>query len=124
MKTLILNLKRGVNLYPILLIVAAVLGLYLCWQLLPIFLTIGDATVGMVDAGIWQLLLFGLITWLLLVLLSVSLFGLFLRKLALPSISNMVSQFNDLSSWYQLGFYWASFALLLLAGVGCLAAVF
>jgi hypothetical protein len=41
----------------------------------------------------------------------------------LPTLGYMVSQFKQLLLWQQLGFYWASFALLLWAAVGVLSAV-
>ncbi|MNY70658.1 hypothetical protein D3C86_2088380 [compost metagenome] len=44
-------------------------------------------------------------------------------SMGLPALGNMVSQYKELTVWQQLGFYWASFALLLLAAVGVLSAI-
>lgn len=95
----------------------------LFWMVLPVLLRKLDATVGTIDQSIWLLVLLALICFLLLLGFCWWLLGRFWSALGLPQFQEMVSQFNDLVLWQQLGFYYASFALLLLAGVGCLAAI-
>ncbi|WP_316801457.1 hypothetical protein [Pedobacter frigidisoli] len=124
MKTLLLQLRKGDLLFRVFLLLLLVSGLTTAWRVLPLFLGNGDATVGWLDAGIWQLAFFSLICWFCLLLLSLGLLNILRKQLALPSIYLMVSQFKNLPSWQQLSFYYACFALLLLSAVGCLAAVF
>jgi hypothetical protein len=47
----------------------------------------------------------------------------FLKFMGLPALGDLVLRFRSLELWVQLGFYLACFALLLLPGVGTLAAV-
>ncbi|WP_316797688.1 hypothetical protein [Pedobacter frigidisoli] len=124
MKTLLLCLQYWDKLQRLFYTLIILLVLALAWQLLPFILSLGDATVGLVDAGIWQLAFFSLICWFCLLLLSLGLLSYLRKQFALPSVYFMVSQFKNLPSWQQLSFYYACFALLLLSAVGCLAAVF
>lgn len=88
------------------------------------YLIIGfDPTNGFIDPNIWLLLLLSLIAFLVVTGLCWWLLHLFWMSLGLPVLGNMVSQFKVLSPWQQLGFYWASFGLLLLAAVGVMMAV-
>lgn len=89
--------------------------LLLFWFLLPAWLTGIDPTIGTVDQGIWLLVLLSLITFLIVLALCWWLLQQMWLKLGLTPIQKIVSQFNTLSLWQQLSFYWASFALLLLA---------
>ena len=58
--------------------------------------------------------LLGLCWWLL---------EMFWSRLRLPNIYRLIIHFKTLPPWLQLGFAWASFALLLLAAIGCLIAI-
>jgi len=82
-----------------------------------------DVTAGYVDPSILVLVVLSLLCFLGMIGLSWWLVKRFWMALGLPSLGGMVLQFNELLLWQQLGFYFASFALLLLAGVGCLAAI-
>ncbi|WP_316801500.1 hypothetical protein [Pedobacter frigidisoli] len=124
MKALLFQLRKGDLLFRVFLVLLVASVLTTAWRVLPLLLDTGDATVGLVDAGIWQLAFFSLICWFCLLMLSLGLFTFLRKQLALPSVHFMVSQFKNLQSWQQLSFYYACFALLLLAGVGCLVAVF
>jgi hypothetical protein len=100
------------------------LFLYMAWKVMPLLLSANYPTVGLVDAGIWQLLLFATICFVALLSLCILLLKFFLATLALPSFPTMVSQLNHLTSWQQLRLYWASFALLFLGALLSLAAIF
>jgi hypothetical protein len=81
-------------------------------------------TFGVLESGVWQLLLLGILSFLGLTALAWWLLQRAWASLGLPKIKTMVSQFKTLTICQQFAFYWASFALLLLAGVLSLAAVF
>ena len=78
---------------------------------------------GTIDPNIWLLILLSLICFVALT----GFCGLLLQRvwhsLGLPAPSTLVSQFNTLAPWQQLGFYYFSFALLLLSAIGCLIAI-
>ncbi|MBB5438152.1 hypothetical protein HDC92_001827 [Pedobacter sp. AK017] len=99
------------------------LGLLLLWPLLQHWLMRSDPTVGYVDPNIWLLVLLSLICFLIVTGLCWWLLQRFWMSLGLPTLGNMVVQFKKMESWRQLGFYFASFCLLLLAAVGCLSAI-
>lgn len=82
-----------------------------------------DVTAGYVDTGILVLVVLALLCFLVLVGLSWWLLQRFWVMKALPGFWYMVLQFRDLDLWQQFVFYFACYALLLLAGVGCLIAV-
>lgn len=96
------------------------LGLIGLWLLMP-HLQGGD--VALVTDGLWQLVLLGLICFLMLTGLCWWLLKRFIVVAGLPGLGFMVLQFKDLKVWHQFAFYLVCFALLLLAGVGCLVAV-
>ncbi|WP_090778386.1 hypothetical protein [Pedobacter sp. ok626] len=99
------------------------LGLLLTlWVALPKLMGF-DETTGYIDPSIWLLILLSLITFLVLVATCWWLLQRFWMALGLPALALMVSQFKFLEVWQQLGFYFACFSLLLLAGVGCLVAI-
>jgi|GEM_PF-1514700 len=100
-----------------------VLVLLTLWPLMQHLVTNGDPTVGHLDPNIWLLLLFSLISFLLFLGLAWWLLQRIWAGLGLPVLGDMVLQFNTLLVWQQLGFYWASFGLLLLAAVGVLTAI-
>lgn len=97
--------------------------LLLLWYFVPSWLHLVDETVGSVDQSIWLLILLSLISFLLLSALVWWLLKKSWARLKLPSIGLMVSHFNNLTPWQQLSFYWASYALLLLAALGCMIAI-
>jgi hypothetical protein len=97
--------------------------LLLIWALAPLGLRQLDQTAGSIDQSIWLLVLLGMICFLLLLALCWWLLQIFWTVMQLPSLKSMVLQFNTLTVWQQLSFYWASFFLLLLAAMGCLCAV-
>ena len=98
--------------------------LMLLYMLLPQWIQWQDSTAGMIDHSVWLLLLFALISFLGMVLLCGWLLQCFLRAFGLPKISYMVSQFKNLTLCQQYIFYLSFFALLLLAGVGSMIAIF
>lgn len=82
-----------------------------------------DPAGAVIGQNIWLLLVLGLIAFLLILALCAWLMHLFLLKMGLPNLSLMVSQFKTLELWQQLGFYFASFGLLLAAALACLTAI-
>jgi hypothetical protein len=97
--------------------------LLLIWCFAPLLLRQVDQTIGNVDQSIWLLIILSLISFLLMCAVSWWLVKQFWLATGLPQINTMVSQFKTLALWQQLSFLWASFALLLLAAMGCLAAI-
>jgi hypothetical protein len=97
--------------------------LVLLWPLIQTLLSRIDPTIGYVDPSIAMMVMLGLICFIGIVGLSGWLLQKAIISLGLPVIGNMVSQFNTMAIWHQVGFYYVSYALLLLAGVGCLVAV-
>ena len=93
------------------------------WCFAPPWLRLFDETAGNIDQSIWLLVLLSLISFLLVAGLCWWLLQQIWKMIGLPSLSDMVSQFNTLLLWQQLSFYWASFALLLLAASVCLSAI-
>ncbi|WP_133576077.1 hypothetical protein [Pedobacter metabolipauper] len=96
---------------------------FLSWHLLQRFIQHSDLTAGYVDPNIWLLILLSIITFLGSVGLCWWLLRRFWMVMALPALEIMVLRFKDMKLWHQLGFFWLSFALLLLALVMCLAAI-
>ena len=97
--------------------------LVLGWLTLPNLLRTFEPTAALLDAGIWQLLLLGLLCYVALLQISWWLLYRFWLGLGLLNLTDMVLRFKQLTSWQQLRFFWASFALLFLAGIACLAAI-
>lgn len=93
------------------------------WLVIPKMIRFYDQTAGIVDPGIWILILLSLISFMLVAALSWWLLNRFWVSLGLPALNTMVLQFNTLALWQQLGFFWLSFALLLLAAVLCLIGI-
>ncbi|WP_316770981.1 hypothetical protein [Pedobacter frigiditerrae] len=102
---------------------ASIIVLILIWITLPKLLAHWQPNVGLLDAGIWQLILLSTVSFMGMVALCWWLLNHYWQNLGLPALKNLVSQFKTLTSWQQIGFYWASFALLLLTAMGCLVAV-
>ncbi|MBB6503017.1 hypothetical protein [Pedobacter cryoconitis] len=99
------------------------IGLLMVWCFAPLWLHKIDETAGNIDQSIWLLVILSLISFMLITGLCWWLLQKFWLAAGLPSFRTMVSQFNTLSLWQQLGFYWASFALLLLVASVCLSAI-
>ncbi|MBB6237537.1 hypothetical protein HDC90_002159 [Pedobacter sp. AK013] len=97
--------------------------LILGWLTLPNLLKTFEPTAALLDAGIWQLLLLGILCYMALLQIAWWLLYRFWLGLGLLKLTDMVLQFKQLNSWQQLRFFWASFALLFLAGIACLATV-
>ncbi|WP_161603028.1 hypothetical protein [Pedobacter arcticus] len=97
--------------------------LLLLWFVIPYLIYPLDPTAALPDVGIWSLILLSIIVFLMLLLLSTYLFKRMIKWLGLPAFDRLVSQFKTLTLWEQYVFYWASFALLLLAAIGCLIAI-
>ncbi|MFC5283243.1 hypothetical protein [Pedobacter alpinus] len=95
----------------------------LFYKSFPLWIYHFDPTAALPDAGIWTLIALSILVYLILLLLSAYLFKLKMKWLGLPTYHTMVSQFNTLTLWQQYVIYWASFALLLLAAIGCLIAI-
>ncbi|RZJ17276.1 MAG: hypothetical protein EON51_17895 [Acinetobacter sp.] len=104
--------------------VARAIILLLLWFTLPKILALWQPTVGLLDAGIWQLVLLSLLCFLALLSLSWWLLNRYWQILRLPDLHYLVSQFKTLTPWQQSVLYWASFALLFLGGLLSLAAIF
>ena len=98
-------------------------GLLMLWLLMPGAIRQFDPASGGVDPAIWLLILLSLLAFFMLAAWCWWLLHRFWENLGLPRIELMVLQFKSLELWQQLGFYWLSFALLLLASVMCLAAI-
>lgn len=97
--------------------------LLLLWPVAQHLIIQSDQTIGFVDPNIWLLLLLSLIAFLGVTALCWWLLQQFWMSMGLPGLGIMVLQFNTLEVWQQLGFYWASLCLLLLAAVGVLSAI-
>lgn len=106
--------------YPAILLFGLLL---LLWPFAQQLVMRSDPTIGFVDPNIWLLLLMSLITFLGITGLCWWLLQQFWTSMGLPGPGMMVLQFTALTLWEQLRFYWASFALLLLAAVGVLSAI-
>ena len=115
------SLQPIFNIHPVIL---SLLILGVLYQSLPFWIYHTDPTAALPDAGIWSLLFIALISFLILLLLSGYLFKASLQELGLPHLSSLVLKFQTLTLWQQYIFYWASFALVLLTAVGCVAAIF
>lgn len=99
------------------------LFLLLLWGSSHLWLHRIDETAAGVDQSIWLLIILSLSTFLLLSALCWWLLQRFWLSAGLPPLKIMVSQFDTLSLWQQLGFYLASFSLLLVAASVCLNAI-
>ena len=98
--------------------------------LLVLLFGVGERVVGLADpsAGLplkltWLFVLQGVIVFFGALALCWWLLQRAWFVLGLPAVSSLVVYFEDLELWQKLGFYFASFALLVLALVGCLIAI-
>lgn len=123
MKVLKLLLPVGVPVWKYIERVLWIVIGVLVWQLAPRMFPLAEGnsieiarSIGLMVTLAWVVFvgLLGLCWWLL---------NRFWVSVGLPGVDCLVLQFRRLEVWQQLGFYFAAFALVLLAGVGCLAAV-
>jgi hypothetical protein len=110
-------LLKGIDTFAVFLLLLAT------WFFAPGWLRQVDGTVGSIDQSIWLLVVLSLISFMLITALCWWLLKRFWLVSGLPPIGTMVSQFNTLKLWQQLGLYLLSFALLLLAALGSLVAI-
>jgi hypothetical protein len=122
MKELVLKAfrERDVEIWRVVLLFVI---LVLMWPMVQQQLFKFDVTVGYVDLSILVLIVISLICFLGLIGLCWWLLQRFLLVYELPEFGSLVLRFNEMELWVQLGFYFACYALLLLAGVGCFVAV-
>jgi hypothetical protein len=78
---------------------------------------------GSLDQNIWLLIILSLICFLTVTGICWWLLQRFWLSMGLPAFNSMVSQFNSLELWQQLGFYLFCFALWLFTAVGSLVAI-
>lgn len=98
-------------------------GLLALWGVSPELVRLADSTAGYIDQSIWLLVVLSLISFMMVVGLCWWLLQRFWTSMGLPRIGRMVMEFNEMRICEQLAFYLGCFALLVLAAVGCLAAV-
>jgi hypothetical protein len=82
-----------------------------------------DLSMGYIDPSIWLLILIGIICFLMMIALSAWILLRLWVVVGLPAPHKIILQFNYLESCQKLKFLLAAYALLLLAGVGCLVAI-
>ncbi|WP_026905533.1 hypothetical protein [Pedobacter glucosidilyticus] len=99
------------------------LGLLIFYSAIPFWIYQLDDTAALPDAGIWVMILIALLTFLLFLVFIWNLFNKSWNSLGLPSISNLVLQFKQLTLWQQFVLYLSSFTLLLLTAIACLLAM-
>ena len=99
------------------------ISLLLLWFVFPRLIQYNDPTAGTIDQSIWLLILASLISFMLISSLCWWLLKRFWTSLRLPAIDSLLVHFKSLELWQQLGFLWASFALLLLGALGSLIAI-
>ncbi|MCD0487911.1 hypothetical protein LPB86_06705 [Pedobacter sp. MC2016-14] len=103
------------------------------WFLFGILLllfTMSEKLIGLTDpsAGLplkltWLFMMQGLIAFSIILLLCWYLMQQFWMLLGLPALNSLIVHFDKLKLCQKLGFYFALFALLVLASVGCLIAI-
>ncbi|MES2455598.1 MAG: hypothetical protein V4594_08665 [Bacteroidota bacterium] len=92
------------------------------WGMVTRFWSSPEMTVG-INESVPLMVVLGLISFLILLELVWWLLNRFWLRLGLPGLEVLVIYYRRMEVWQQVMFYWASFALLLLAGVGCLTTV-
>ncbi|RZK88134.1 MAG: hypothetical protein EOO98_12875 [Pedobacter sp.] len=97
--------------------------LLMSWPLLQQINLTSNPTAGYIDMTILILVAISMLSFASIVGLVSVLLSSIWKIIGLPAIGIIVSQFKSLTSWQQLGFLYASFALLLSAAVGCLVAI-
>ena len=104
---------------PLLMLIILVLA----WPIIQTLFFSQDQSIGYLDPSIVILIILSFICFITIVGLCGWLFNIAIKAAGMPEFKFIISQFNTISVWQQLGFYYAFYALLLLAGVGCLVAV-
>ncbi len=82
-----------------------------------------DPTAGLGDQDAWLYMLQSMIAFMMVVPLSWWFLQRFWMALGLPSINGLIVHFKELEPWQKLVCCFSSYALLLLAAVGCLIAI-
>ncbi len=95
----------------------------LAWLLIPIGIRLYYPTAGLIDPGILQVILLAMITWVILLTISMLFIRQVYLKLTLPNGQDIVSHFNLLLPWQQLALYLALYALLVFSATACLSAI-
>lgn len=113
----LLRLLWGVKKEHRLLVVLVVL-----WGVVTRFWSSPEMTTG-INESVPLMVVLALISFLILLELVWWLLNRFWKRVGLPGIEVLVIYYRRMEEWQQVMFFWGSFALLLLAGVGCLAAV-
>ncbi len=109
--------------FGLIMLSSLALGLFYLYQYIQRNNFSFDPTAGYIDPTIWILVLISIMCFITLIGLSALLLTQLFKVIGLPAPGNMVSHFNSLQSWQKLSLLFASYALLLLAGVGCLIAI-
>lgn len=117
----VIQLKKSTvrTLRPLLLLIV----LLILWFITSCLLQYIDNGREGLDQNIWLLILLSLICFVTIASLAWWLLKHLWVMLGLPPLKFMVSQFSTLILWQQLSLYWLSYALLLLAALGCLSAI-
>jgi hypothetical protein len=119
-------IKRGLYLLELLMGVKKehrLLGvLMVLWVLVTMFWSSPEMSTG-INESVPLMVVLGLISLLVLLELAWWVFNRFWLRVGLPGIEVIAIYYRRMEVWQQVMFYWASFALVLLAGVGCLAAI-
>jgi hypothetical protein len=115
--TYVLNLLNEIKKEHRLMIV-----LMLLWSIVTNLFSSPEFSAG-INQSVPIMIVISLITFLILLCISYWLLERFWQRVGLPGIGSMVLQYKKMQAWQKLGFYWLSFALLLLTGVMCLAAI-
>ncbi|MBB5436506.1 hypothetical protein HDC92_000170 [Pedobacter sp. AK017] len=99
-----------------------VIVLMLLWSVITNVFSSAEMSAG-INQSVPLMVVLSLITFLLLLELSWWLLNRLWQRVGLPGIDSMVLHYKEMELWKQIAFFWASFALVLLVGLGCLAAV-
>jgi ABC-type proline/glycine betaine transport system permease subunit len=105
------------------------LEVYLMFGVLSLLWHLGSSYMAMfpefgtIDRNIFLLILLSFIVFFIVVALCWWLLKRFWAELGLPPLNGLIFNFKNLEKWEQLSLYLASFALLLLALVGCLIGI-
>ncbi|WP_316813967.1 hypothetical protein [Pedobacter heparinus] len=97
-------------------------GLMLLWSIVTELFSSPEMSTG-INQSIPLMVVLSLITFLLLLELSWWLLTRFWLRVGLPGVDSIFLNYKNLEVWQQIAFFWASFCLVLLVGLGCLVAV-
>jgi hypothetical protein len=96
--------------------------LLVIWVIISLLFSSPELSSG-INQSVPLMVVLALITYLILMEMSLWLLNSFLIRMGCPPIDKIVLKFKDLEEWKQLIFLWACYALVLLAGAVCLAAI-